>query len=1122
MIRVEVSEADLLRAFAALPDIQIDLAAEAMGFGRDPAAITKTTKTTKTIDQRSKHRDQAGSGRQTRKPKPGTELTPPTETPYFWRLASDLPTHGRSTTAPAWLASQAAIDDAGVESTTTAALAALPLTSAHRFASFIRRHLAVAMRSAEPDTQVAVQRLARGESLAACPALIRRRWPGGVHLVIDASPQLWPLAFDLGVLADALERLLGQRLRLFRSAGLPGALLDAEMRPATLPADGAPVVVLGDAGLLALDARRQRAWAAWGQRQQRAGRRALLLAPVPAPTVTLKMAEAFDVVPLGQAGGLRWLTGGVTGGVAGSVTGSGLAAATPTLVADQPLPPSQALLRDLLFGNSYVEPSLLRRLRRLLQARGHALAVDAEVAVWRHTSVIADPGGCTLHPSQRDAVQQRLAGIDPGLLLAALAEHWEALRAASPLVRSEFAQWWHGLLQQRNETGPWQAVIAQALTEGQQLMRGIAAGLWALPAERSSGLAAYLRRFGRRSPLLLGASDGLQVAWTLAQREAISGGAVALPGAVDLALVGWVFGDEAAGPAMRLLVQAEAQAGSAQRASLRWTPDAALPGISLCDGVAVGRIWSAQSEPAAGQRSLRWVAALMLTLHARLHARLRRLPSKAGIAALIEEWLSSVALAAGGIDPPMQARQRPAQLYEARTGLAALMAQPATNDIGLERLVHELLAWINAHRPNRRATVSDPDDLPSLLFSVLADDELEAVVGLAETQPVTRQHLQRDVVLGLSPEARCTLALTDRTLVVEAIHRPPWAEAVWHDQGRLMAALADDRRLVWVAAASWRLVEASEGDAYRLPEACWWDELEFSSFFREGQPVLRRPSWASRHGVDSYGYWAEFEVQRIVQRMCFIPPGRFWMGSRLAEQGPLVEETLHAVTLTRGFWLADTACTQALWQAVTGELPKGQRGTGANLPVAQISPADISQRFLLQLQSHLPGFDGRLPSEAEWEYAARAGTTTAFSWGDKASFEQMNFGKSKSGPLPVKAFPANPWGLHQMHGNVFEWCADGQRTYPLGEVVNPPRAEPSARRVLRGGAWFSEARHCRSGDRSSLGPGVRDDGIGFRLARGLAEAARAAPERRAAPEVQAQPAAFSDLADQATGSGGGP
>ena len=1083
MIRVDVSEADLLRAFAALSDNEIDLAAETIGFSRVVPAETKSTEGRTVAVNR--HRD-----RRVRQPVRQVEPTPPPATPYFWRLASDLPIPIRSTTAPAWLASQATIDDELVEPSTTAALAALPLTSVHRFASFIRRHLAVAMRSAEPDIRVAVQRLARGESLAACPALIRRRWPGGVHLVIDASPQLWPLAFDLGLLADALERLLGQRLRLFRSAGLPGALLDAEMRPATLPADGAPVVVLGDAGLLATDARRQRAWVAWGLRQQRAGRRALLLAPVPVSTVTQKMAEAFDVVPLGQAGGLRWLTSGA------------LAADTLSLAADHPLPPSQALLRDLLFGNSYVEPPLLRLLRRLLQAHGHDLAVDAEVAVWRHASVIADPGGCTLHPSQRDAVQQRLAGIDRDLLLAALAEHWGALRGASPLVRSEFAQWWHALLQQRAETGPWRGVIDQALTEGRQLMRGVAAALWRLPAERSAGLAAYLRRFGRRSPMLLGASDGHQLAWTMAEREAIASGTVSLPAALDLALVAWVLGDEAAGPSLRLLVDGSTHPGAAPGARLRWAPQSALQGVSLCEGVLVGRLWSVQIEPAAGQRCLRWVRALMLTLRARL----KPAPTNSQMTARLDDWLASVAMAADRMDPAARRATHPGKPNEVRAVLAALLAQQPVDDLLLERWAHELVAWINEHRSYRRGNASSPNDLPALLFSGLDGDVLDAVMEIAETQPALRQHLQRDVALVVPTEARCTLFLTGRTLVVEATQRPHWAESAWQDKGRLRAALADGRRLLWIPAASWRLIDGVAGNEYRLPQGCWWDELESRNFLGADEPFLRLPAWAARHGVDEHGYWAEFEIQKLVQRMRFVQPGRFWMGSPLAEAGRYGDEALHPITLTRGFWLADSACTWALWQAVTGDVPKGQDRDHPALPVGNVSHDDITRKFFPYLDRLLPGFEGRLPGEAEWEHAARSGTATAFPWGDLPDDQRMNCGgieKQGAGRvLPVHSLAPNAWGLYQMHGNVWEWCADGIRHYPPGEVLDP-LAEQAASRVLRGGSWIVPARDCRSAYCFANGPGFRNRDIGFRLARGLHQAGRAEPAGTADADAQA-------------------
>ena len=1128
MDRADVSEADLLRAIAVLPAAQIDLAAEAIGFRR--------LHTVKDEGQARQEPRRPALRKPPEKPTPAepASAAPAHEAPFFWRVASDMPSAPDLAAAPAWLATQQPIDDASVETSAVTGVAPQPLSSAHRFATFIRRHLAVAMRSAEPDTHVAVQRIARGEALTDCPALMRHRWPGGVHLVVDASTHLWPLAFDLGLLARELERLLGQRLRLFRSPGSPAVVQDADMRPASLPADGAPVIVLGDAALLLQDSRRQQTWADWGLRQQQAGRRVLLLAPVPATLVTRQLAEAFDVVPLGQAGGLRLMAGGAD---AAAEAASGQA---------RELAPATALLRDLLFGNSYVEPALLRRLGRSLQSHGHAVDVAAEAAVWRHSSVVSDPGGCTLHPDQRDAARQSLLAMERDLLIDALSTHWEFLQAASPLVRAEFCQWWAGLLQQRRETGPWLQVLARGMTEGETLMRGAAAGLWKQPGQATDGLAAYLRRFGGRSPDLLGASEGHQLAWTMAQRQALAAGAVPLPGAVELAKVGWILGNDSDNKAMRLALQGEAESVGSGRVRLQWMDDASQPASVLADGVALGRLWSVEFEPVARQRTLRWMRALIQTVA-------NPGPAKPTAAqARLEKWLWSAARAAGGLGPPEatqddlardkerakplpdargmrpgMSRERVAQLVGTHRQLAQLLSQGQLPDLLLERLALELWAWLGAYRRGP-ASGSGPDELQTLLAAVLSDSALAAMRRAAAVPP-PRQHLRREAALVLQPQHACSLLLPGRTLVLDAVQRPAWADAIWRDNDRLMAEVADGPKLCWCPASTLRLVDAAdgEGDQYTLAAGCWWDARECNDFLGSDARTLTRPSWAIRHGVDAYGYWAEFALPATVsrpddptqqasragasigQRMRFIPPGRFWMGSPMAEAGRHDGETLHPVTLTRGYWLADTACTQSFWQAVTGELPEGQPATGADLPVVGISHDDITQRFLPALERHLPEFGGRLPSEAEWEYAARAGTTSAYPWGEEPDPRRMRSHSDErsreAGPLPVDALVPNAWGLRQMHGNVWEWCADALADYPVEETLDP-LAQGEARRVVRGGSWYDNARYCRSARRDAIDPDTRYDGDGFRLARGLPEAGRAEPAGRGAPGLPAEPA----------------
>jgi formylglycine-generating enzyme required for sulfatase activity len=275
--------------------------------------------------------------------------------------------------------------------------------------------------------------------------------------------------------------------------------------------------------------------------------------------------------------------------------------------------------------------------------------------------------------------------------------------------------------------------------------------------------------------------------------------------------------------------------------------------------------------------------------------------------------------------------------------------------------------------------------------------------------------------------------------------------------------------------------------------------------------VTARVRWMSDEGIDSIGRWAEFKVDSVIQRLRWIEPGEFWMGSTEAERKRFAagdedvlkyfddEKARHRVRMTQGFWLADTACTQALWQAVTGENPSKFTGD-LQLPVEQVSWNDITQHFLPELNRRVPGLKVSVPTEAHWEYACRAGIDTAYSFGETITPEQVNFdgrfpppggakGQYREKTVPVKALAANAWGLYQMHGNVWEWCADGKRTYEAGAASDPvgPQEQGAGGRVLRGGSWYSNGWNCRSADRYADVPDGRSGSIGFRLARGLAD-----------------------------------
>ena len=223
--------------------------------------------------------------------------------------------------------------------------------------------------------------------------------------------------------------------------------------------------------------------------------------------------------------------------------------------------------------------------------------------------------------------------------------------------------------------------------------------------------------------------------------------------------------------------------------------------------------------------------------------------------------------------------------------------------------------------------------------------------------------------------------------------------------------------------------------------------------------------------------------------MIYCRPGEFVMGSPRDEIGRDGDEVQHKVRLTKGFWLGKYEVTQEQWSSVMGRNPSGFRGNKQR-PVDRISWYDCHE-FVNRLNS-VYNCGARLPTEAEWEYACRAGTTTAYSWGNMLNGDMANCngdkpcGTSVRGPYirgttPVGHYGANPWGFCDMHGNVYEWCEDTCTDYPEGEVVDPLVREGCTCRVMRSGCWCFGARYCRSANRIRSNPSNIDGYTGFRL-----------------------------------------
>ncbi len=206
------------------------------------------------------------------------------------------------------------------------------------------------------------------------------------------------------------------------------------------------------------------------------------------------------------------------------------------------------------------------------------------------------------------------------------------------------------------------------------------------------------------------------------------------------------------------------------------------------------------------------------------------------------------------------------------------------------------------------------------------------------------------------------------------------------------------------------------------------------------------------------------------------------MGSPESEEGRLDNEIQHPVTLTKGFWMSCCPVTQADYQAVIGSNPS--RFIGVDRPVEQVTWEEAVEFCCkLTLKQRREGllperWEWRLPTEAEWEYAARAGTTAA-RHGESDAIS-WHFGKSDFETHAVGGKQANTWGLYDMLGNVSEWCSDWEGDYPTVSVTNPLGPVSGTRRVRRGGSWLNRARSIRSAKRGRSTPDFRYHGTGFR------------------------------------------
>ena len=257
---------------------------------------------------------------------------------------------------------------------------------------------------------------------------------------------------------------------------------------------------------------------------------------------------------------------------------------------------------------------------------------------------------------------------------------------------------------------------------------------------------------------------------------------------------------------------------------------------------------------------------------------------------------------------------------------------------------------------------------------------------------------------------------------------------------------------------------------------------------------LSIPEWAEVYGEDDFGIFAEFTLKAVRFAWRWVPPGKFLMGSPTTEEGRDDDEgPQHEVTISHGFWMGETPVTQQQWLAIMDQNPS--RFKVDQCPVESVNWHQ-SLEFAQTLNATIPLLSATLPSEAQWEFACRAGTRGAFHIdGSKCTsptghdpvlaalgwFDKNSDGKTR----PVRQKTPNAWGLYDMHGNVWEWCLDGKRTYTKTaerDVVGP--MVEGANRVVRGGSWRYSAQDCRAAYRLGYPPGFGWDFLGLRLSTG--------------------------------------
>ncbi len=994
----------------------------------------------------------------------------------------------------------------------------------------LRAALQTSMPGREPDVPALVYAWGRGEIVHRIPRVARQAWSPRASVWVDRSARLVPFWSDQAVVCRLLRKACGQ-------SGLSVRLLDSRTQARAIARRGdlltgfrpdrlTPVLVLGDLGTYGTPSEKA-AWLRTARRLRRDGVRVAALVPSPAARWDPASAKAWAA--------MSWERG--------RHQGRAVAAGDPGFWEER----AERLLA-LAAPAALVQPGLLRALRRLLPAWQADAATEADV--WSHAEVrAADATGLVLDAEAAERWRNRFVS--------------EVAPALKTQTAARIGEWHGGLPREllRAETLVWHALSPDTAPPGDlEDALGFARRLaeTARGGEGDPAFAANVRRYGRALLASMPASiytavPDLKVVWAAAF-QGVDG--VPVPADLDARALHAELGRE--GEPRWWAVQQEGSCLVLSPSSGgRWPSPESGRGSPVAWLLAAGAEVILTRGPAGSGKQLVLKRGLSIPLTHGESMVLRTDCSEV----TVSPWRREPWAVAAGRDqvglwaytevkgvalrfrwiPPGRFRMGSPESEVGRqdnegpqhtvtwTEGRWLADAPVTQTLWEAVMGENPSRFPGADRPVERVSWDDCKVFLGRLHK-LAPALAARMPTEAEWEYACRAGTKTATWLGDDTSLRESIAWYGKNAGGEThpvrskdpnplglydmlgnVHE--WCEDIRGDYSAddlvdpLANANADSGSTRVFRGGSWggfaRFVRAAYRNA-DSPEIAG-DYLGFR---------LARKQERSEWEEDRFGLFQSFAVGKVVHRMRWIRPGKFRMGSPKGEAGRYHDEGQHEVELSSGYWLGETPCTQALWQAVMGTNPS--RFVSANRPVEQVSWDDCKS-FVVRLNELVPGLGARLPTEAEWEYACRGGTTgatwvgelairgdndapqlDAVAWysgnsghgfelpegDDSSKWPSKQYPHTRAGTRSVRGKLPNPVGLFDMLGNVYEWCEDWNGPYDSASVVDPRGPVSGSGRVLRGGSWHSRARDVRAAARGASSPGYVNVSLGFRLARG--------------------------------------